>query len=154
MDSPSTRLLQTRVDVQFGQRLLTLGVTPELAADWAVRAATGQVWAVADDLAEIEEMQRLARDEHLNALHPLHTADLSTWEAIPFVTCAIDILGYPQRSYLHHMLWQAAQRVEPGGALYIAGPNDGGIQSLEKRLRVAWGEVSVLGYKKGHRVLQ
>jgi 16S rRNA (guanine1207-N2)-methyltransferase len=153
MDSPSTRLLQTHADIRFGQRLLTLGVAPELVADWAVRASTGQVWAIADDLADIEDLQRLAREEHLSALHPLHAASLAAPAALTFDACAIDIQGYPQRAYLHQMIWEAAQRVEPGQPLWIVGPNDGGIQSLEKRLRDTWGEVSVLGYKKGHRLL-
>lgn len=154
MDSPSTRLLQTYADVRFGQRVLTLGVAPELAADWTVRASGGgQVWAIADDLADVQATERLAREEHLSGLHALHAADLAALPAPAFDGCAVDIAGYPQRGYLHHMLWEAVQHLKPEGALWIAGPNDGGIQSLEKRLRDAWGEVSVLGYKKGHRVL-
>ncbi len=154
MDSPGTRLLQTYADVRFGQRLLTLGVAPELAADWAVRAGTGQVWAVADDLTDTQATERLAREEHLPALHALHAADLAALPAPAFDACAVDIACYPQRAYLHRMLWQAVQHLKPDGALWVAGPNDGGIQSLEKRLRAAWGEVSVSGYKKGHRVLR
>lgn len=153
MDSPSTRLLQTYTDVRAGQRLLTLGVAPELAADWAARIATGQVWAVADDLTEVQATERLAREEHLSALHPLLSADLAELPALAFDACAVDILGYPQRAYLHRLLWEAARRLEPGGALWIAGANDSGIQSLEKRLRAAWGGVNVLAYKKGHRIL-
>ena len=156
MDSPGARLLRSYVEVRFGQRLLTLGVAPELVADWAAQAATGQVWAVSDDLAEVQEMQRLAQAEHLSALHPLHAADLSALAALTFEACAVDILGYLQRDYLHRMLWEAVQRLEPGGAgaLWIVGPNEGGIHSLEKRLRETWGEINVLGYKKGHRILQ
>src|SRR5690242_15738882 len=103
MDAPGARLLRSYVEVRFGQRLLTLGIAAELAADWAVRATTGQVWAVSDDFAEVEEMQRLAQAEHLSALHPLHAADLSALSALTFEGCAVDILGYPQRSYLHRM---------------------------------------------------
>lgn len=157
MDTPSTRLLQAHADVRAGQRLLTLGIAPELAADWAVSVRVsdgGQVWAVADDLSDVQATERLARDEHLSALHALHAADLSALSALTFDACALDIASYPQRAYLHWMLWEAVQRLEPEGALWIAGPNDGGIQSLEKRLRETWGEVSVLGYKKGHRVLR
>ncbi|HEY7346933.1 MAG TPA: methyltransferase [Ktedonobacterales bacterium] len=157
MDSPSTRLLQTHTDVRSGQRLLTLGVAPELAADWAIsaRIGGGQVWAVADDLCETQATERLAREEHLSALHPLHSADLSELPAQPFDACAVDILGYPSRAYLHRLIYEAARRLEPGGAgaLWIAGANDAGIHALEKRLREVWGEVSVLAYKKGHRIL-
>jgi 16S rRNA (guanine1207-N2)-methyltransferase len=150
MDTPGTRLLHSHVDVRSGQRLLALGVAPELAADWA---ATGQVWTVADDLLEVQETQRLQSAEDLSALHPLHAADLSTLAALTFDACAIDIISYPQRAYLHQVLWEAAQRLEPDGAFWIVGGNDEGIQSLEKRLREAWGQVSVSGYKKGHRIL-
>jgi 16S rRNA (guanine1207-N2)-methyltransferase len=179
MDSPSTRLLQTHVDVRAGQRLLTLGVAPELSADWAAHVTTGagaratngsesagtwrpqapasegEVWAVADDLTDVQTLERLAREEHLGALHPLHSADLAGLPAQPFDGCAIDILAYQQRAYLHRILWEAARRLTPegAGALWIAGANDGGIHSLEKRLRDTWGEVSVLAYKKGHRIL-
>ncbi len=154
MDSPATRLLRTYTNVHAGQRLLALGIAPELAADWSAHA--GQVWAVADDLTETQAAERLASEEHLSALHPLHAADLSGLPAQPFDACAVDILAYPNRAYLHSLLWQAAQRLEPAGAgtLWIAGPNDAGIQALEKRLRAAWGEVSVLAYKKGHRLLR
>ena len=153
MDTISTRLLQTHTEVQFGQRLLTLGVAPELAAAWATRVGAGQVWAVADDLTEAQEAERLAREDHLSALHPLHAADLSALPAQPFDICAVDILDYPNRAYLHRLIWEAARRLEPGGALYISGANDSGVQSLEKRLRDAWGQVAVLAYKKGHRIL-
>jgi 16S rRNA (guanine1207-N2)-methyltransferase len=156
MDSVSTRLFQSYTDVRPGQRWLTLGVAPELAAEWAARVENGggQVWAVADDLSDVQETGRLAEQEHLSALHPLHSADLAELPAIQFDGCAVDILGYPQRAYLHSLLWEAARRLEPEGALWITGANDGGIHSLEKRLRDDWGAASVLGYKKGHRILR
>ncbi len=158
MDSPSTRLLQSYAHIRPGQHILALGVAPDLAADWAARisriSSSGQVWAVADDLTETHIAERLARDEHLSALHPLHAADLASLPAPPFNACAVDTLSYPQRAYLHRLLWEAAQRLKPDGALWIAGANDSGIQALEKRLRAAWGGVSVLAYKKGHRILR
>lgn len=153
MDSPSTRLLQTYVEVRAGQRLLTLGIAPELAADWAAHVSGGQVWAVADDLTEVQATGRLAQEERLSALHPLLSADLAELPALPFDACAVDILGYPQRAYLHNLLWEAARRLAPDAALWIAGANDSGIQSLEKRLHAAWGGVNAMAYKKGHRLL-
>ncbi len=154
MDTVSTRLLQTYTEVRFGQRLLTLGVAPDLAAEWATRVGAGQVWAVTDDLSEAQQVERLAREAHLSALHPLLSADLAGLPAQPFDACAVDILGYPNRAYLHRVIWEAARRLAPGGAISIAGANDNGIRSLEKRLRDTWGQVAVLAYKKGHRILQ
>jgi 16S rRNA (guanine1207-N2)-methyltransferase len=154
MDTITTLLFQRYADVQFGQRLLTLGVAPDLAAEWAVRVGTGQVWAITDDLLAFQQTERLAQQGHLSALHPLFSADLSGLPAIQFDACVLDILSYPNRACLHSLLWEAARRLSPGRAVYTAGPNDAGIQSLEKRLRETWGNVSVLAYKKGHRILQ
>lgn len=154
MLSITTQLLETYIAIPFGARLLTLGVEPQLAADWAVQAATGQVWAVADYLPTIQATERLAGQQRLSALHPLLSADLAGLPAEPFDLCVVDMESYANRLYLLTLLWQAAARLKPGGSIFIVGANDGGVRSLEKRLREAWGVVSVLAYKKGHRILQ
>jgi 16S rRNA (guanine1207-N2)-methyltransferase len=146
-------LLQQHVEISGGQHVLTLGVAPELAADWAARVGTGQVWAASDDFLAVQATGRLAQQKQLDTLHPLLAADLSELPTLPLDVCVVDILDYPSRAYLHCLLSEAAQHLKSGGRLYIAGANDEGIRSLEKRLRAAWGTVNAIAYKKGHRVL-
>lgn len=154
MPSITTQLLETCITIPFGARLLTLGVEPELVAEWSVHAATGQVWAVSDYLPTVQTTERLARQRHLSALRPLLSADLAELPDEPFDLCVINLESYANRVYLLILLWQAAARLKPGGSIFLVGANDGGVRSLEKRLRDAWGTMSVLAYKKGHRVLQ
>ncbi len=153
MRAVTNQLFEAYIDVPFGARLFTLGVSPDLAAEWAVRVATGQVWAVADFLPDVQATERLAGQRHLRALHPLHSADLAELPAEPFDAGAVDMQSYPNRTYLLRLLWKAARHLKPGGALYIAGANKSGVRSLEKRLRDDWDNMSVLAYKKGHRLL-
>lgn len=154
MLSITTQLLESYITIPFGARLLTLGVEPELAAEWAVHAATGQVWAISDYLPTVQAAERLGGQRHLSALRPLLSADLAETPAEPFDLCVVDMESYSNRVYLLSLLWQVAARLKPGGSVFIVGSNDGGVRSLEKRLREAWGTMSVLAYKKGHRILQ
>ncbi len=151
MESVTTRLLQKYLELAPGQRLLTLGVAPELAVEWAARLET---WAIWDMLPEVQAARHLAEQQCLRGVLALHAADLSALAGQQFAVCAVATEQYPNRAALLHLLWQAAARLAPAGALYVAGPNDGGIQGLEKRLRAAWGQAEVLAYKKGHRLLR
>jgi len=153
MLSISNQLLEHYSEIPFGARILTLGVAPELAAEWAAQVATGQVWAVADFLPDVQAAERLAQQQRLSALHPLHSADLAELPAELFDTCAVDMESYANRAQLLHLLWLATRRLKSDGSLLVAGANDSGVRSLEKRLREGWGSVSVLAYKKGHRLL-
>ncbi len=170
MESVTSQLLQTHVELAPGQRLLALGITPELAVAWAARVEglafvspasppvqdgeTGAVWAIWDMFPAVQAAERLADSQRLQAFYPLHAADLSALAGQPFDLGAMDTAPYPHRAARLHLLWQAAERLAPSGALYIAGPNDGGIHALEKRLRAAWGQAEVVAYKKGHRLLR
>jgi 16S rRNA (guanine1207-N2)-methyltransferase len=180
MESVTTHLLQTHLEIAPGQRLLTLGVAPELVAEWAARiegrdgdvsrrqlagrggapvppaslpVQGGATWAIWDMLPQVQAAGSLAGPQRLEAFHPLHAADLSALAGQQFAICAVATEHYLSRAALLHLLWQAVGLLAPEGALYIAGPNDGGIQALEKRLRATWGQGVVIAYKKGHRLL-
>jgi 16S rRNA (guanine1207-N2)-methyltransferase len=56
------------------------------------------------------------------------------------------------REFGRALLWSAMNALKTGGELYIAGANDGGAKSLIKDATVLFGECTVLGYKKSHRV--
>jgi 16S rRNA (guanine1207-N2)-methyltransferase len=151
MESVTTQLFQRYLELAPGQRLLTLGVAPELAVAWAAHLET---WAIWDMLPEVQTAQSLAEQQRLQGWHALHAAELSALAGQRFDLCAVDTDHYPNRAALLRLLWQAANLLAPEGALSVAGPNDGGIQALEKRLRSAWGQVNVMAYKKGHRLLR
>jgi 16S rRNA (guanine1207-N2)-methyltransferase len=177
MESVSTQLFQQHLELAPSQRLLTLGVAPELAAAWAARVESGgrsasdlagrgggstagfptgqggETWAVWDMLPDVQTAERLAEQQRLQAFHPLHAGYLGALIQQRFDVCILDAEQYPNRSLLLRLLWQAAV-LTPAGMFSIAGANDGGIQSLEKRLRDSWGQVEVVAYKKGHRLLR
>src|SRR5579885_1741014 len=99
MTKIASLLLQQHVEISGGQHVLALGVAPELAADWAARVDTGQVWAASDDFLVVQATGQLAQQKRLDTLHPLLAADLSGLPALPFDVCAVDILDYPNRTY-------------------------------------------------------
>lgn len=49
-------------------------------------------------------------------------------------------------------LWTAAHAVQPGGVIFLAGPNAGGSKSAIKDAEGLFGAAPVLGYKASHRV--
>jgi 16S rRNA (guanine1207-N2)-methyltransferase len=58
------------------------------------------------------------------------------------------------RALARRWLMQAFHVLKPGGRLYLAGSNRAGIQSITKDAALLFGGGSVLGYKKGNRVVE
>jgi 16S rRNA (guanine1207-N2)-methyltransferase len=63
------------------------------------------------------------------------------------------ILFVPKgREFGRALLWSAMKSLKAGGEIYVVGANDGGAKSLIKDAEVLFGEATVLGYKKSHRI--
>ena len=63
------------------------------------------------------------------------------------------ILFVPKgREFGRALLWTAMNALKTGGEIYVVGANDGGAKSLIKDAELLFGEATVLGYKKSHRI--
>jgi 16S rRNA (guanine1207-N2)-methyltransferase len=77
--------------------------------------------------------------------------------------CGQTVLGQTFDAVLSHLpkgraVWEqtvndAAALLRPGGVFYLAGANDAGVKSAAKYVRQVFGEVTVLGYRGGCRVV-
>lgn len=50
------------------------------------------------------------------------------------------------------LIWDGYRALRPGGRFYIAGANNEGIKSALGHTRELFGELALLGYRKGHRL--
>jgi 16S rRNA (guanine1207-N2)-methyltransferase len=61
------------------------------------------------------------------------------------------VLPPKNRALARRWLVRAHAALKPGGMLYLAGPNDEGIQSVIGDARDLFGQAGILGYRKGNR---
>ena len=149
---PPTMLLAESIQARPTDQLMLLGCGHgALAAVLARQVAQGQVWAT-DNLATAVAMTRqtLAANQLPNA----HV--FSTLEApAPKNEFTVAAMLLPKgRKLARRWLLRAHAALTPGGAFYLAGANDEGIQSVLKdaqELFAAKQGAAILGYKKGCR---
>jgi 16S rRNA (guanine1207-N2)-methyltransferase len=74
---------------------------------------------------------------------------------LPVQASAFDtvVIEMPKdRKLARRWLTEAFGAMSPGGQLYVAGSNEQGIRSIINDAEALFGNATVLGYKKGHRV--
>ncbi len=144
--APAIRLLATHARLNEGESVLIWpSVYGALAAIARRRGAHPEIYDTNCRAAQAAQ-QGLERNGHgklavqiaLPAAEPRHDA------ALLLLPKGRDLA----RLYLLH----AALSLVPGGILYLAGPNRGGIKSVIKDGDILLGSGSVLGYKGGNRV--
>jgi 16S rRNA (guanine1207-N2)-methyltransferase len=147
--SPAADLLADLVAVSAGEKTLAFGVG---CGAWSVplaRRAGAANLRLTD--ASILAWQMAALTFQANDL-----AEPSFWHPAqepaggPFAAAVIEL---PKgRKLARRWLRQAYDALQPGGALYLGGANDAGVQAAIKDAGELFGNAAVLGYRKGCRV--
>lgn len=148
---PAALLLADEVELAQGDQVLVLGCGHgALGAALALRAAPGTVTlyddiAVALDLAE----RTLAANSLTNARVQRSVAVAPC----PPGSCAVAVLDLPpNRRLSRRWLLEAFMALRPGGRLYLAGPNNGGIQPAIDDAAALFGQAATIRYKARNRV--
>ena len=141
--NPTSALFARSVTLDPGARVLLLGSDDPALARWVVEAA-GQVTALH---TSYRALTLLARVPHLSVSETVYPD--------PDVHGSADtaLLAVPKgREHTRAYLWTAAQSLRPGGCIYLAGPNGGGVKTAITDAAALVGAAPVLGYKSSCRI--
>ncbi len=145
--SPAAILLANTVQTPPAGQMLVLGCGHgALVVSLARQVPQGQVWAT-DDLATALSMTSKTLE-----INQVHNAQVFSSPSLSPGTCHTAAMLLPKgRKLARRWLLQAYAALAPGGAFYLAGANDQGIQAVLKDASQLFGTTGIVGYKKGHR---
>jgi 16S rRNA (guanine1207-N2)-methyltransferase len=144
--NPTTDLFARSVTITPGDRVLILHSDDPALLRWAVEQTgeEGQVTALHTSHLALRQLAHVAGVALSEAVYP------NPNEHSPANVALLDI---PKgREVVRAYLWTAAQVLEPGGRLYIAGSVAAGAKSAIKDAGDLYGDVPVLGYKSSRRI--
>jgi 16S rRNA (guanine1207-N2)-methyltransferase len=151
--SPATLLLADQVELPVSGKVLVLGCGHGALAASLAAAHTGlEFWLLDHHFIAMQmSAQTLETNRIQNArLHP----DIS---AAPEGAGSFDaaILELPKgRRLAQRWLAEAYTALRPDGQLYLAGANKDGVRPVIRDAEAVFGTASVLGYKKGNRLVR
>jgi 16S rRNA (guanine1207-N2)-methyltransferase len=146
---PAQHLLAGHAQVLPGERVLVAPCGHGALAAWCARSIEyGQVVALDTDVVA-GDMARLT----LQANKLGHVRVVVCAPPVPGDPFDVALMAIPKgRDLCRLYLLSAYQMLAPGGRLYIAGANKGGIKSVIGDAEALYGPAVVLGYKAGNRV--
>ena len=149
--TPATMLLADAAAPDPASDMLVLGCGHgALGVSLARQAPAGSVRMMDPNVAALAMAQRTIQ---ANAV--AHAAVAFDMSLLPAQAEAFDIVVMeppPNRRLGRRWLLEAHGALRAGGRLYVAGPNNAGIQSLIDDARALFGNATVLGYKAKNRV--
>ena len=149
--TPASGLLADAVTMPPASRALLLGCGHgALGVVLARRAPQGSVW-----LADTNYIALTMAEQTLQANEIQNARVCSDISMLPahgeaFDVAVMEVPG--SRGLARRWLAEAYGALRPGGQLYLAGPNNQGIQPAIEDARALFGNVAVLGYKERNRV--
>lgn len=150
----TNELLERALTPEQGQRILTLGVEGGAVLTFARAVGrTGRVAAIEPWLPEWRRLRQESTQERVPWAEPLFAARLDDLGDATFDAVAVDISSFPSARALLAIVAEAAQRLVPGGTIFVAGARNQGIISFGKRLEAMLGNATTLQYRKGQRVI-
>ncbi len=149
--SPSLNLLADYSSIGADNSVLLLGSHQAAVAASLSRKLTKAHFTISDiNSTALEVAFRTVEANHTPSVSFLPDIDLPQDQ---YQTYQDVLLQLPKgRQLTRRWLVQAYNALATGGNLYIAGPNNGGIQSAIKDAHALFGSSQVLAYKKGNRV--
>ena len=143
--SPGAALLADAVQAPPAGQILLLGSGHgALAAILAHRVPQGWLWA-ADSLASA-----LAMTHKTLEINQVHNAQVLTSLSLAPGTCQAAAMLLPKgRKLARRWLLQAHAALAPGGAFYLAGANDEGIQAVLKDAAQLFGNPAIVTDERG-----
>ncbi len=144
--NPTSDLFARNVKLTPGERVLLLHSSDPQLAGWLLAqvGADGVVTGLHRHFQALEKLRTVPGLIVSDSVYPV--ADKHG----PVDTVLLNI---PKgRSVLRGYLWTAAQVLEPGGRLFLAGPNARGAKSAISDAVTLFGAAPVLGYKSSRRI--
>lgn len=151
--TPSTALLGEKVLLRPGDRALLLGSgNGALGPAFARQLHPGELWLADTSFIALEMSRRTLQANSVQNARILAEIDLPQEQESAF---DVAILQMPKgRKLAQRWLVAAHTALRPGGSFYIAGANKQGVQPVIRDAESLFGPGSVLGYKKGNRVVR
>jgi 16S rRNA (guanine1207-N2)-methyltransferase len=154
---PSAELFTENISLRGQERVLLQGCPHgAVAVILARQLPTGSLWIRNNSIIALNmSLQTLAANQVENAHVPIDN-DFHA-QLPPELIDSFDIVAMqlPKgRKLARRWLVESQRTLKPGGIFYLVGANDQGIQSLGKDLRDLYGNIALLGYKKGNRIYQ
>ncbi|RPI32941.1 MAG: class I SAM-dependent methyltransferase [Chloroflexota bacterium] len=149
--SPSAVLLAGHVRLGPGQRGLLMGCGHGAsAAAIALQGVESRLLAVDPCCIALSLTEQTLLLNRVANVELLQEISVLPRQAGSFDVVAIDL---PKgRKLARRWLVEGCEAIKPGGFIYLAGPNEQGIQAAIKDARELFGAESILGYKKGNRI--
>ncbi len=149
---PATLLLAEALDVSPADTVVILNCGTGAVGVVAARlASAGWVYLATPSLLDAQAAQRAIDATGLPNASVAHRGrgESVVAKGTADLVAAVVPKG---RAAINQLIYQAACALKPGGAFYLAGANDAGIQPALARVRDVFGKVAVLQYRKGARV--
>jgi 16S rRNA (guanine1207-N2)-methyltransferase len=144
--NPTSALFTRSVRLDPGAYVLLLGSDDPALARWAVESVgpAGQVTALHTSYRALSLLARVPSLRVGDTVYPdpdIHGSADAALLAVP-----------KGREHTRAYLWTAAQALRPGGSMYVAGPNSGGVKTAITDTAALFGAAPVLGYKNSCRI--
>ena len=149
--SASIRLLAEHIQVKHQGRLLLFGCEKGITATLLARMFNPyEIWATDDNYIAIQTCRATLQ---LNGITNFTVFGPELDLPENSFDCAV--IDLPKgRSNARRWLSAAQHAIKPGGQCYLAGANNLGIQSIIRDGEALFGNLALLGYKKGNRIVR
>lgn len=144
--NPTSALIANTVTVDPGERVMLLHSGDPALARWLVEQVDAADSVIALHTSHCA-LEKLAGVEGLVVRDDVYP------NVTRHGTAETAILNIPKgRDVIRAYLWTAAQALQPGGRLFVAGPNARGARSAISDAADLFGDAPVLGYKSSRRI--
>jgi 16S rRNA (guanine1207-N2)-methyltransferase len=151
--SPSSKLLAEQVALSNEKRVLLMGCGHGAAAvSLASKLTKGVLW-----IMDVHGIALELASQTLEANQARNTRLHDGISLLPGGAGTFDVVGMdlPKgRKSAQRWLIEAFNLLSQGGALYLAGAKDWGVQTAIKDAEEIFGEGNILAYKKGNRIVR
>jgi 16S rRNA (guanine1207-N2)-methyltransferase len=149
---PAGLLLAANLDLGRSDVVLNLHCGAGLVGTVAATLAPEGRAVLADaNVVAVEAASRTARANGVTNAEAIVSAGTSRLVPLPSIDVALVRVPKGRLPTLQ-LIWDAYRALRPDGRLYLAGPNDEGIESALTRARELFGNLAVLDYGKRARV--
>ena len=149
--SAATGLLAEAIDLAEDARTLVLGCRQGPLGVAAARLAPrGEVWLADTSCIALAMAERTLEANGVENAHVVRDISVLPDGAESFDAVAVELPA--GRKLARRWLVEAWGALRPGGRLYLAGPNNAGIQPVMGDAEALFGNATLLGYKQKNRI--
>ena len=151
--SPSTSLLAENIKIAGRSRALLVGCGPgALAVALSRENPDCEIWLLDHQYIALDLAAQTMSANDISDVKYIHDPTTLHTFADKFDLIAIEL---PKgRRLAQRLLAESYPALATGGQLYLAGANTQGIKSIARDVDALFGQGTILGYKKGHRVVR